>query len=133
MIGICTVRKYCGTKRFELSSNRRDVTSVPNIFPSTEYDSRGKKVGSKNSIPVGVNKFSIQLQVTDCRTCQSQTQTSNRSFSHAGIVWMHAAINTLHKSLSVHASSNARTRPHACVRIRVHEHIQTHQYAINAS
>ena len=67
-----TVQKYCEANTCNCSPNRRDQTLDPNIFSPTEYDSRGKKVGSRNTIPLRINNLGRQVQVPGCWTCLSR-------------------------------------------------------------
>ena len=67
-----TVQKYCEANTCNFSPNRRDQTLDPNIFSPTEYDSRGKKVGSRNTIPLRINNLGRQVQVPGCWTCLSR-------------------------------------------------------------
>ena len=46
------VQEYCQAYNLQFSSNGRYRILVPNIFSPTEYDSRGKKVGSKSFLSI---------------------------------------------------------------------------------
>ena len=102
-----TVQKYCEGNTCNFSSNRRDQILVLNICSPTEYDSEGKKVGSRNTIPVRIINLGRQLHVAGCWTCPSRAWDRIHSHSHIRFAWTYVSIKSVFVCICTSERSNA--------------------------